>query len=219
MLSKGHLLTIKFRGAADCNLPREDGACKFSRAKGKAMRGYFAIGAERISKPMNLGSLLRSAHAFGASFFFTVDPGFDTREVRRSDTSDAARHLPLYSYGGVDDLVLPRGCSLVGVELTDEAIELPSFRHPTAAAYVLGPERGSLTPEMMARCDHVIKIPTKFCVNVGTAGAIVMYDRMICLGRHARRPVNPRARPEAQREHVQGAPVLRKAKSAPERGR
>src|SRR3546814_8737917 len=39
-------------------------------ASSAAMRGYFAIGAEGISKPMNLGSLMRSAHAFGASFFF-----------------------------------------------------------------------------------------------------------------------------------------------------
>ena len=38
------------------------------------MRGYFAIGAQGISKPMNLGSLLRSAHAFGASFFFAIEP-------------------------------------------------------------------------------------------------------------------------------------------------
>ena len=38
-----------------------------------AMRGYFGIGVEGISKAMNLGNLMRSAHAFGASFFFTVD--------------------------------------------------------------------------------------------------------------------------------------------------
>ena len=31
------------------------------------MRGYFGIGVEGISKPMNLGSLFRTAHAFGAS--------------------------------------------------------------------------------------------------------------------------------------------------------
>ena len=37
------------------------------------MRGYFGIGAEGISKPMNLGNLIRSAHAFGASFVFLVD--------------------------------------------------------------------------------------------------------------------------------------------------
>ena len=36
------------------------------------MRGYFAAGTDGISKPMNLGNLLRIAHAFGASFFFTI---------------------------------------------------------------------------------------------------------------------------------------------------
>ncbi len=35
-------------------------------------RGYFAIGAEHISKQLNLGNMVRSAHAFGASFVFTV---------------------------------------------------------------------------------------------------------------------------------------------------
>ena len=54
------------------------------------MRGYFGVGVERISKPRNLGDLLRSAHAFGASFFFVVEPNFDAKGVRSSDTSDAA---------------------------------------------------------------------------------------------------------------------------------
>jgi tRNA(Leu) C34 or U34 (ribose-2'-O)-methylase TrmL len=120
------------------------------------MRGYFAMGVEGISKPMNLGNLLRSAHAFGASFFFTIAPTFQSREVRQSDTSDAAKHLPLYTYDSVAELQLPRGCTLVGVELTEDAVELPSFHHPTAAAYVLGPERGSLSPALAARCDDLL---------------------------------------------------------------
>ena len=37
------------------------------------MRGYFGIGVERVSKPMNVGNLFRTAHAFGASFVFTVN--------------------------------------------------------------------------------------------------------------------------------------------------
>jgi tRNA G18 (ribose-2'-O)-methylase SpoU len=176
------------------------------------MRGYFAIGAEGISKPMNLGSLMRSAHAFGANFFFTVGAAFNPQEVKQADTSDAAKHLPLYTYASVAELTLPRGCALVGVELTEDAIELPSFHHPQAAAYVLGRERGSLSPALQARCDHLVKIPTKFCVNVGTAGAIVMYDRMISQGRFARRPANPRAEPQALPEHVQGAQKVRSKK-------
>ena len=35
------------------------------------MRGYFGIGVEGIGKAMNVGSLLPTAHAFGASFMFT----------------------------------------------------------------------------------------------------------------------------------------------------
>jgi len=176
------------------------------------MRGYFGIGVEKISKPRNLGNLLRSAHAFGASYFFAVAPNFDAKSVRSSDTSDAALNLPLYVHDSIADLELPRGCALVGVELTDDAVELPSFRHPRAAAYILGPERGSLSPEATARCDHVVKIPTKFCVNVGIAGAIVMYDRMVSLGRFAERPVHSRGTPEPLAEHVQGAQVIRRAK-------
>jgi len=174
------------------------------------MRGYFAIGVEGISKPANLGNLLRSAHAFGASFFFTIAPTFPAREIKTSDTSDAAKHLPLYSYDSVEALTLPRGCALVGVELLSEAVELPNFRHPSAAAYVLGAERGSLSPALTRRCDHIVQIPTKFCVNVGVAGALVMYDRLVSLGYRGRRPVNPRAAPEALPQHVQGGQVIRK---------
>lgn len=177
------------------------------------MRGYFAIGAEGISKPMNLGALMRSAHAFGASFFFTVAATFDAHEVKQADTSDAARHLPLYTYDAVEALTLPRGCALVGVELTEDAVELPSFYHPQAAAYVLGRERGSLSPALQARCDYLVKIPTKFCINVGTAGAIVMYDRLISQGRFARRALNPRAAPQPLPEHIQGAQKIRRKKA------
>ena len=35
-------------------------------------------------------------------------------------------------------MALPNDCTLVGVELLDEAIDLPSFRHPLKAAYVFG---------------------------------------------------------------------------------
>ena len=68
---------------------------------------------------------------------------------------------------------------------------MPEFRHPKAAAYVLGRERGDLTPEMLARCDHVVKIPTRFCINVSLAGALVMYDRVRSMGGFRDRPVMP----------------------------
>jgi tRNA G18 (ribose-2'-O)-methylase SpoU len=176
------------------------------------MRGYFGIGVERVSKAMNVGNLFRTAHAFGASFVFTVAADY-SHHKGRSDTSAAPLNIPLYNYAGVADMDLPQDCELVGIELLDEAVELPSFRHPRQAAYVLGPERGVLSPALRARCRHVVKIPTAFCVNVGIAGAIVMYDRLLNLGRFAERPLVPGMDPIPRPDHVHGAPKRRLPKT------
>lgn len=159
------------------------------------MRGYFGIGVEQISKEQNVGTLARSAHAFGASFFFAIAPSVDIHAMRQSDTSDAFDHLPYYQYDSVSGMTLPQDCQLVGIELTDRSIDMPTFRHPVRAAYVLGPEMGSLSPELQDACDFLVKIPMKFCVNVGVAGALTMYDRMLSMGRFAERPVRAGAPP------------------------
>jgi len=155
------------------------------------MRGYFGIGVEGINKPFNVGNLFRSAHAFDASFVFTIAATYRRSEGAQTDTSDTLANLPFYSFPTMGELMLPKGCALVGVELQDDAVELPSFTHPRCAAYVLGPERSSLSPALTARCDHVLKIPTKFCLNVGIAGVVVMYDRLLQMRRFAPRPVMP----------------------------
>lgn len=156
-------------------------------------RGYFGIGVEGISKMANVGTIARSAHSFGASFFFTIAPDtgeeIKMQELGISDTADSFDHMPYYEYDSIDEFHLPDKATLVGVELTNDSIDLMSFRHPPQAAYVLGPEMGSLSPAMQEQCDFLIKIPMKFCVNVGVAAAITMYDRQLSLGRHAERPV------------------------------
>ncbi len=173
------------------------------------MRGYFGIGVEGISKVMNVGSIFRTAHAFDASFVFTVAAEYCRTGGGKSDTSDAPGHMPFYSFPDASSLVLPRNCPLVGVELIDQAVDLPSFRHPGCAAYILGPERGSLSSEITEKCEFVVKIPTRFCVNVGIAAAIIMYDRLNSLGRFARRPVHPGGPAEVIAKHVFGDPVIR----------
>jgi tRNA G18 (ribose-2'-O)-methylase SpoU len=174
------------------------------------MRGYFGIGVEGISKPMNLGSLLRSAHAFGASFAFTIGAAFDARAAAQSDTSATVASLPFHAYPDLAAFTLPHGCRLVGIELVEEAIDLPSFTHPAQAAYVLGAERTDLSPELIARCDFLVRIPTRFCVNLAIAGSLAMYDRMISLGRFAERPVRAGA-PTGQRPaHIHGPPLWKR---------
>lgn len=176
------------------------------------MRGYFGIGVEGLNKPRNLGALMRTAHAFGAAFVFTLGATYDTEKGRRTDTSKAHGHLPYYAFPDLDTLVLPEGCVLVGVELIEDSVDLPSFHHPPTAAYVLGPEKGSLSSDLIAVCDHVVKIPTRFCLNVGLAGALVMYDRLLSSQRFAPRPMRPGGPSEALPEHRFGGRFSRAEK-------
>jgi tRNA G18 (ribose-2'-O)-methylase SpoU len=173
------------------------------RTSQPSTRGYFGIGAERMSKSLNLGNLMRSAHGFGASFTFTIGATYQALEAA-ADTSRGGKHVPHYNWRSVEEMVLPRGCKLVGIELIETAIELPSFGHPLRAAYVLGPERGSLSAALLARCDYVVRLPTSFSINVAMAGAIVMYDRVRTLGRFAPRPIGEGGPREAAEPHVYG---------------
>jgi tRNA G18 (ribose-2'-O)-methylase SpoU len=173
------------------------------------MRGYFAAGVDGISKPMNLGNLMRIAHAFDASFFFSINSQVKLSDAQ-SDTSNAQGAIPVYAFRSATDFRLPVGCRLVGVEITDDAVELPRFRHPQRAAYVFGAERMSLSDAVLKRCEFVVKIPTRFSINVGMAGAIVLYDRLISLGGYGARPLAPgREQPDIPPRHQWGAPMVR----------
>ena len=174
------------------------------------MRGYFGVGVDGVSKPMNLGNLSRIANAFDASFFFAVNANVKLSDAE-SDTSRAQKAMPYYQFRKIDEFRLPTGCRLVGVEITEDAVELPRFRHPQRAAYVFGAERLSLSDAMLARCDFVVKIPMKFSINVGMAGAIVLYDRLISLGGYPPRPIaagGPRVA-DLPPAHKWGAPLVR----------
>lgn len=172
------------------------------------MRGYFGIGVEGLSKPLNAGNLFRSAHAFGASFFFTVGGIYNSKKTI-SDTSNSTQQVPLYEFNNVEQMLLPKVCRLIGIELLDNASYLPTFKHPPQAAYVLGPERGTLSEDMIQECDDIIKIPTTFCVNLATAGAIVMYDRALNLGGFGDRALSTLNGGTPKPKHIYGQQIFR----------
>ena len=174
------------------------------------MRGYAALGVEGVSKAHNAGAVIRTAHAFGASFAFLVGGSAARREIAQTDTSKSLEQFPLYKYDRIQDFALPDNCKLVGIEITDDAHDLPSFRHPRAAAYVLGAERTGLTSEMLSLCDHVVKIPTRFSLNLAVAGALVLYDRLQSVEGFPPRPVMPGGPDGDAPEPVFGEPLWKR---------
>ena len=140
-------------------------------------RGYWGIGVFHCKSEVNIGTLWRSADAFGAAFVFTVGRRYQRQS---SDTVGATRHIPLYNYAGLDDLIqhLPYGCPLVGIEFLIDALPLRKFHHPAQACYLRGAEDHGLGPKELQRCHSLIVITgASACLNVASAGTVVMYDR------------------------------------------
>jgi len=143
------------------------------------MSGYFEIGIFHGKCKHNIGTLWRSAYTFGAAGIFTIG-----RRYKRqcSDTLKTWRQVPLRHYLTYEDFSknLPYRAQLVCVELADGADDLPEFTHPKMAVYLLGAEDHGLPDEILARCwKVVIPTPRPFCLNVATAGSIVLYDRYV----------------------------------------
>ncbi len=141
-------------------------------------RGFFGVGIINGKTEANIGSLLRAAHLHGAAFVFTVGSRY-TRQA--SDTMSTPKHVPLYEYQTVDDLVrhLPYGCPLVGVELDPRAVPLSAYEHRDRACYLLGAEDHGLPLHVLDRCHDLVRIetPHQVSMNVACAGSILLNHR------------------------------------------
>lgn len=145
-------------------------------------RGYYGIGIWHVKTATNIGTLWRSAWDFGASFVFTVGRRY---KKQASDTQKTWRHIPLWHFTSLEELRdhIPYDAQLICVELTEDSHSLVNFVHPQRAMYLLGAEDHGL-PERILAGNTCIRIPTArpFCLNVATAGSLVMYDRFVKAG-------------------------------------
>ena len=145
--------------------------------RGTNMRGYFGIGIYHGKNEENIGTLWRSANILGADFIFTVGKRY---HYQSSDTMKTPRHIPLYNYSDWDDMFshIPYDCPVVAIEIAENSIPIKKYRHRERCIYLLGAEDHGIPQEILSRCKDVIQLPGNVCMNVSTAGSIVMFDRM-----------------------------------------
>ena len=138
----------------------------------------FGIGIYYWQNGVNIGTLWRSALCFGASFLFVIGKPY---ELQSSDNLKAGRHLPLVCYPDWESFQVsrPMGWPLVAVEQAPEATLLQDFHHPRSAIYLLGSEGTGLPGRVLAQSQSVVQMGSRFCLNVATAGSIVMWHRSV----------------------------------------
>jgi TrmH family RNA methyltransferase len=124
----------------------------------------------RLSDPGNVGTLLRTADAFGAGVALSDGCADPTGPRATRASAGAIFRVPLMSWNDVPE----RHVALVahgGVPIGDVSLEKP-------LAFLLGSEREGL-PENLVTDRHKITIPVPGdaeSLNVAAAGAIALYE-------------------------------------------
>lgn len=144
-------------------------------------RGFYGIGIVGSKTPLNVGTLWRSAFAMDAAFIFTAGRRYPRQA---SDTVKAYRHVPMFEFADTNALwdAIPHDCVPVAVELDERARSIDNYVHPERAIYILGAEDYGIQKAVLSRCRDIIQLPGCVCLNVATAGSIVMYDRYVKRG-------------------------------------
>jgi len=141
-----------------------------------------AVILENPKYPHNVGGALRACAAFGVPTLYWTGE----RVVFNPEHLPRPERMPHYKQSvrfarEPTALVqmIARGLTPVAVEIKSGAENLLFFAHPEKAAYVFGPEDGSLGKETLRRCHHVVFVPTHYCLNLAAAVNVVLYDRRV----------------------------------------
>lgn len=137
---------------------------------------YFGIGIRQPKHDENVGTLMRAALSFGASYVFTVGRKYYRQAT---DTTHATKQIPYIHFKSDDDFLehIPQNCRIVCVENTQQAHSIKNFVHPRNAIYLLGSEVSGL-PKRFTDKFYTIILPGQYCHNVSLAGGMVMFDRV-----------------------------------------
>ena len=125
----------------------------------------------RVSDPGNLGTIVRTADAFGASVALSRGCADPTGPKALRASAGAIFRVPLAAF---DEAPRPRVALVArgGIPLHELELARP-------VTLVLGAEREGLPDDIVGDCDEVASIPqaaSAESLNVAIAGAIALYE-------------------------------------------
>src|SRR5271165_5093806 len=146
----------------------------------RSSSGPFVVAAG-LQDPGNLGTILRSAEAFGAAGIFltegTVSP-YNSKVLRGS--AGSIFRLPFVRIASVEliPLLRSRGVRLLATS-SHQGTPLPQIAWTLPFAIFIGNEGAGLSPELERQMDETLVIPQAAQVeslNAGVAASIVLYE-------------------------------------------
>jgi len=137
-----------------------------------------------LADPGNLGTIIRTAAAFGADgVLLESGKGADVysrKSIRASAT--AVFRLPVFEVPDLGSALArfrEEGGVVLGTSLGEGATPLPQVKVGKKTVILLGAEKDGLTSELEAACDELIYLPIKSgmdSLNVTATASIVLYE-------------------------------------------
>lgn len=137
----------------------------------------FEVAIENLGHDFNIGSIVRTSNALGASAVHIVG----RRRWNRRGAMVTDRYLPVDHFADAEAFATDaraRGRVLIGIDNIPGSLPLEDADLPEDAVLVFGEESAGLSPAMAAECQavyHITQYGSTRSMNVGHAAAIAMW--------------------------------------------
>lgn len=135
------------------------------------------IAIENLDHDFNIGSIVRTANAFGARHVHIVG----AKRWNRRGAMVTDRYLHVHHHPTTEDFLAEvgtRGRTVIGIDNVPGSGPLEGAKLPVDAVLVFGAEGPGLSPQMQAACQsiyHISQYGSTRSINVGHAAAVAMW--------------------------------------------
>jgi TrmH family RNA methyltransferase len=144
------------------------------------LKGQRSVVLDRVQDPGNLGSMLRSAAAFGVAQVVALK-GCVALWSPKVLRAGMGAHFALHVVEGIDESALDAlGVPLVATS-SHSGASLIDAQLPDPCAWVFGHEGQGVAASLLQRCDLQVGIPQpggEESINVAAAAAVCLYESM-----------------------------------------
>lgn len=136
------------------------------------------IAIENLERDFNMGTIVRSANAFGVRHVHVVG----RRQWNKRGAMMTDKYLTVHYHESVDDFVTEikkNGKELVAIENNVESVPLGETTFAENTVLLFGSEGSGVSEDLLSRADkvvHVEQLGSTRSLNVGVAAGIAMYE-------------------------------------------
>lgn len=136
------------------------------------------IAIENLERDFNMGTIVRSANAFGVRHVYVVG----RRQWNKRGAMMTDKYLHVLYYATTDEFISAMkgaGKTVIAVENNVDSVALGTSQLPESAVLVFGSEGSGISAGLLERADEVIHIEqlgSTRSLNVGVAAGIAMYE-------------------------------------------